>query len=478
MPAPTPTLPATARILSVGQLAEDFAALRETFEGAHAGLYRYTPKAAMDSAFDDIASQLRRPMSALDFYRRLAPLIDRVHDSHTNLTTTIDMRREILRGKPLFPLNLRFVGERAFVERNLSGNGDIPVKGEVLAINGHTMAEILPKVTLGRSTDGFIRHAKFHAMNGVFWFHYHVLVDTSETFRIEVRDPASGRVATYVAEGVSADSIQHGRFAIRKQDVFALEFLDDGRVALMSLPTFGDTALHEKFRDAFATIAAHGSRDLIIDIRDNNGGYDEFNTGLLSYLVDRPYRFYRGFTHVARDKNSLGFTEHAPKDFMGDEDVVRLTPEEWEKAYRERSLPELIDRVNATNRAVGIHEPMKEHRFTGRTYLLVNGGSSSSGAEVPALMHFLGIGTLIGEEPNGAYQGVTAGILLKLFLPNSGFRIIVPLIAYYNAVLPGLYPSRGAPMDFEVAQTIDDALASKDTVLEFTLGLVRSRAAR
>lgn len=107
---------------------------------------------------------------------------------------------------------------------------------------------------------------------------------------------------------------------------------------------------------------------------------------------------------------------------------------------------------------------------------MVDGGSASSGGEIPALLHFLGIGTLVGEEPNAAYQGVTAGILPTLTLPRSGFSLRVPLIAYENAVLPGLHEGRGAPPHFVVEQTLEDSLQGRDTALELTLELIRARA--
>jgi ABC-type transport system substrate-binding protein len=70
---------------------------------------------------------------------------------------------------------------------------------------------------------------------------------------------------------------------------------------------------------------------------------------------------------------------------------------------------------------------------------------------------------------------VTAGILLNLTLPNSRIRQIVSLIAYRNAVLPGVFEGRGAAPDFEVPQTLDDAIAGRDTALDFTLRLIQAR---
>jgi hypothetical protein len=461
--------------LTAALLRDDLRVLRETFEGAHAGLYRYTPKAAMDSAFAAVDAQLTHPMGDVEFGRRLAPLIDLIHDSHTPLVLPAETRRHLVQRERVFPLDLRYDGERAFIERNVSTNRDIPVRGEILAINGRPMSEITPRVLLGRSADGFTRSAKFHPLNRNFWFYYWTLVDTAQTFRIAVRDPASGRTRNFVAAGVPADSMNRGQFSTQRHDSLALEFFQRDSTALLTIPTLGDTALNAKFRGSFAEIRRRGSTSLILDLRDNSGGIDEFNTSLLDYLIDHPYRFYRGFTFVARDTMQLRYTEHTPRDFMGDEDAVRLTPAQWEIAYRMHSLPELIERVNATNLAAGVHGPVKANGFAGRLYVLVNGGSASSAAEVPALLHFLGVGTIAGEETNGCYQGVTAGILLRLVLPHSGIRTIVPLIAYHNAVLPGTFEGRGTQPDFYVPQTLEDALADRDTALEFTLQLIRSR---
>jgi hypothetical protein len=308
------------------ELREDFRVLRSTFEGAHAGLYRYSSKATMDSAFDSVERSLTRPMTELEFYRRLARLIDLIHDSHTPLAPSVRLRRALRRERLVFPLNLRYVGERAFVERNVGPNRAIPIRGEVIAINRRPMSEVTRQVLRGRSTDGAIRRPKFHAMDQSFWIYYTTLVDTSQSFRIEIRDSTSGRTHSYSTPGMPADSLLAGRYTTRKHDQFALEYLDGGRVALMSIPTLADTTLATKFRDGFGEIAKRKIDDLVIDVRDDPGGIDYTNTDLLSHLVERPYRFYRGFTFVARDTSAIALTEHEPRDFMGDEDASTKSP--------------------------------------------------------------------------------------------------------------------------------------------------------
>ena len=143
---------------------------------------------------------------------------------------------------------------------------------------------------------------------------------------------------------------------------------------------------------------------------------------------------------------------------------------------KDRTLAEVLDHNCQTNPAAGIHQP-KPNTFSGNLYLLFNGRSGSSGGEVPALLHFLGVGTLIGEEPNAAYQGTGGGIILTLRLPHSGISTSLPLLAYENAVLPGLFIAHGAPPHFVVGETLEDAIKGRDTALEFTLELIAIRSA-
>jgi hypothetical protein len=474
LPASTAHAQAAPRRSTVSELLDDLSILRQTFEQAHAGLYRYTTKASIDSAFDAIRARLTRPLSELEFYRRLRPLIDLIRDSHSALILSRESQGDIEHAR-VFPLILRYIGDRPYIEANASRNRDIPLRGEVLSINGHRMTDVTPLLLTGRTTDGFIRNPKFHALHSNFWFFYRALVDTSQSFRIVIRPPGSTGSRVWVAEGVPPESLGRVVFRTRTHSTLALDFREEGRIAVLSVPSFSDSGLGTKLNDAFAAIEKRRSSDLIVDVRDNGGGFDEFNTTLLSYLVDHPYRFYRGFSYVVRDTNAIRFTEHTPEDFISDEDLRGMTSEDVAHQYATHTIPALLDRLSATNPAAGVHQPCSAHGFRGRLYVLVNGGSASSGAEVPSLLHFLGVGTLIGESPNGAFQGVTAGVLLRLRLPHSGLVTLVPLIAYHNAVLPGVFEGQAVPMDFEVPQTVDDAIARKDTALEFTLRLIHAR---
>ena len=77
-----------------------------------------------------------------------------------------------------------------------------------------------------------------------------------------------------------------------------LQFYDDGRIARITIRQFGGYADPEKkqgfrgfYKQSLEAIHEKGSTALIIDLRNNGGGEDELGQLLLSYLVDKPFKY-------------------------------------------------------------------------------------------------------------------------------------------------------------------------------------------
>jgi hypothetical protein len=472
------SIPALGQIpqtrLTPTQMKEDLSILRYTFERAHARLYRYSTKAQMDAALDQAERKVGRPMTELEYFRLLAVIIDQVHDAHTSMKPSTALIKYVTKEAKVFPLDVRYADGHAFVEKNLSANAAIPVGGEIVAINGRPMTEITEKVLTVKSADGFNRYPKYEVANVNFWINYLEMVDDAGTFKVEIRDLGANKIAKYDVAGVPAQMMLTGQFELQKHKEFSLEFIAGGQIALMTIPSFGDLALAGRFAEAFRTIKERAIPTLIVDIRENSGGWDELNPELLSYLVLHPFRFYESFAFRAKDWTDLKYVTTEPDDFFNEPDLKSMSAEERKQFVRDHTLAEVLDHNRQTNPAAGLFQS-NDDCFAGQLFLLFNGRSASSGGEVPALLHFQGVGTLIGEESNAAYQGTCGGVIPTLTLPHSGFRITFPLMSYQNAVTPGLFLGRGAPPHFAVAESVADAIRERDTVMEFTLATIARR---
>ena len=184
--APQPAL----KMLTPDELREDFAILRQTLEDAHATIYRYTPKPELDAAFDDTARRLGQPMTDFEFFRRVLPLVDRLHDAHTLLNPSRESLRNVGRYARVFPLDVRYRDGRAYVERNFSEDASVPLGAEVLSINGQAMGELTETVLAARSTDGYNRNSRYEQTNFTFWLYYYELICDTDVFDVLLRDAA------------------------------------------------------------------------------------------------------------------------------------------------------------------------------------------------------------------------------------------------------------------------------------------------
>ena len=122
------------------------------------------------------------------------------------------------------------------------------------------------------------------------------------------------------------------------------------------------------------------------------------------------------------------------------------------------------------------HRP-KPNRFVGNVYFLVNGGSASVTSEFTAVMHTHRVGTFVGDETGGAYEGGNSSSSVGLELPHSKIRVGTPLLYYQLAVAEPKQKGRGTMPDYYVPPNMADMLKGVDTKLNFALNLIRTQTA-
>ena len=123
------------------------------------------------------------------------------------------------------------------------------------------------------------------------------------------------------------------------------------------------------------------------------------------------------------------------------------------------------------SRNLKMQKPRK-NSYSGKVYILINGGSFSVTSEFASVTHYLKRAVFIGEETGGGYYGNNSGTFVIVTLPNSRLNVGIPMLAYYTAVKNYPFKDRGVIPDFKVSPAIEDVLSKKDTVLSFTLELI------
>jgi C-terminal processing protease CtpA/Prc len=109
-------------------------------------------------------------------------------------------------------------------------------------------------------------------------------------------------------------------------------------------------------------------------------------------------------------------------------------------------------------------------RFKGRAFVLISQATASAAMDFAAAIKCFNIATLVGQETRDT--PVSYGDSLSFDLPNSGLLLYVPHKYFIGACSKP--DGHGVIPDYEVKQKPQDSAKGVDTVLEFTLNLIKS----
>jgi C-terminal processing protease CtpA/Prc len=332
---------------------------------------------------------------------------------------------------------------------------------EVISVNGDPMPGIMDKLLSGFLSDGNNKTFKYLEMSKFFSAYYANLIGVTDTFIIGCRD--GDQLLELKAAGIDKSQIERYERLSGSNQPYALSFPAE-RTALLTITSFwmeDDRVGFRKFlKQSFAEINARGIEHLVIDVRNNEGGIDKRGSMLLSYLVDRRFRYYDRL-ETTTNKN-YSFAAHARlPGFYG---IIRLLVSKADSGRY----------VWKHNRNLKTRKPQKQP-FKGKVYVLINGASFSVTAEFAAVTHFLKRATFIGEETGGGYYGNNSGTFVIVTLPNSRLNVGIPMLAYYTAVSGYPYRDRGVMPDHEVNPTVNDMLSARDVVLDYTLRMIHQK---
>lgn len=469
---PTPVRPASSNVptgpVAPSALRADLDLLRRAITESHSGVYRYRSREQIDAAFAAAARRLTAPMDAFGFFRVVAPVIAAIKDGHTRVSLPQAIDTRFRAGAPLLPLRVHVAGNRLYVRGDLrdGGEGGLPLAGrEILSIDGRSARRIVADLTGILEGDGSIPSSRAARLRSLrFNLLYGILYGPTASYRLALRGLPPMRMQGRPYDALTA-AWQRLATAESERPPAELSFVDRGTVATLTIRSFGgfaDTArtrpLGPFIQESFAEMARRNSRALIIDLRGNGGGEDDLGRILLQHLIDHPFTYYHGLFLNGRD---ISFAPHVDR-WPGP------APEEMVQTDNEGRL-RLVRHPN-----LGQHQPA-EHRFGGRIFILMDGGSFSTTAEFLSLAHHYRLATFIGEEAGGGYYGNTSGFVPILTLPNSGLRVAIPLLRYELAV-SGFSPAdRGVPPDRLVVPEIGDLAAGRDRAMELALSLARAR---
>ncbi|HKA17356.1 MAG TPA: S41 family peptidase [Blastocatellia bacterium] len=457
----------TAAPLASAQTQSDFDLMRKALEEAHSGLYRYASKPEMDRVFDTQRAKLSRAMSSAEFLTVLAETIAQIKCGHSGVRQDEELQKELVAARK-FPLQVRLEGPRMIVLFNDTANDQTIRPGmEILEINGRKSDDIVKAILPRLSRDGDIETGRRMSLQQSFPQLFWLSGDRSSEFTIKAQE-GNGKVVSAKLPGVTDDERKNNSNGVNadlkanlaklkwSQGNLSLRFLKDPDIAQIRIDGFGGNDYPKWMEDTFRTLKEKGTKSLIIDLRGNGGGADMYGAMLVSYLTDKPFRY---FDHINVKTINPSFVEYS----------------DWRRD-REPRLRELMKPNPAGGFLVPIEihpgvaeQPAGKYPFLGKVFVLIDGGTFSTAADFCAVTHHLKRATFIGEETGGGYYGNNSGMQTVLTLPNSKVRVRIPMYEYWNAV-PGYDGTRrGTRPDRVIETKVGNLLKGIDEQLNVAL---------
>ena len=232
----------------------------------------------------------------------------------------------------------------------------------------------------------------------------------------------------------------------------------------MRIATFDNEQLRSKKIDfkkflatSFKDIETSRMNNLILDLRGNGGGTDEFGKALFSYFINRPFVYYESLT---MNKERFDFFKYTS---MPD----AKTPKGMLKA----NVDGKFDNIQHPN--VGQQNPSLP-TYSGNIFVLIDGGCFSTTSECISMLDCHTPAIFIGEESGGGYYGNCSGPTPEFRLPNTKVSVEMPLMKYAMAVKGYASFDRGLIPDHVVIPTVRDKIENRNVELEFATTLIRN----
>lgn len=430
-------------VFSTNELKADLKYLKTKLENNHPGLYLYSSKPTIDKVFDSLENSVSKPLTELEFYRHITIISSIIKDGHSIILPSEGVTNSQGNTVNFLPYHFVILNNQLFMDMVCTGDNSIPVGSEIISINNMDAAEIIRQLSERQVRDGNNQTYPLWIISNYFRQYYSFIFGHPANYAINYK--INGQANTVSIKALPKDSIYFYRqknypgktFSNLPNEGLKLKIDNDNKYAVLTIKDFHNDVLKKEFKQNFDKVIAsyfeqinnNKTENLVLDLRNNQGGDIENGVYLLSYLLDKPFSVVQEYNCV--DNNEV---QHC------------IGP------------------------SLGQHNP-KPNNFKGKLYVLINGGSFSNSGIVASCLQANQRATFIGQE-TGGNPNVITGFIKEIKLPNTKIQVQIPTKQFVitnkaNNNGQGVMPTK------PVIPKLADILEDKDTELDYTVDLIK-----
>jgi C-terminal processing protease CtpA/Prc len=495
--------------VSVEKLKKDVDFAYNKLQKLQPALYWYVSKEKLDFKFDSLKTTITKPLTSLEFYKKITPVINEIRQGHlgiypnSKIYTKKETKEMVKKGMgPFSQFEFMMFDDQLYVAKNNSVDSTIVVGSQIVSIDSVSTAKLLKDYRKLMTSDGFnttfYKHQlpkKFSSFyvydNGVkdsllyefkfndstknVWIKRKKVAETKTTAKDSVVKKQTKEEKKKVVLANKKKRIYNSKFGydpVQKEFQRSLSFIEkDSAVAVLKIKSFSIGNYEPFYKEAFKRIKDNKSSTLILDLRDNPGGRLSEINQLYSFVADSSIAF-------ADKSEVVSKTSFLKRDYFGGGIVTNFLKTLAYPVYvsyiylKVKKEDEKYYFITRESKA----KPLPENRFEGKMYVLIDGGSFSASSIISSNLKGSGRATFVGEETGGAFNGTVAGQMPIVELPNSKVKIRVGLMkiaAHYKTEEQG----HGIRPDIEIIPTLEDKIKGNDPEMDWILENIKKNKA-
>lgn len=453
------------------QMHADLEKFKTALIKVHPGTYTHQSPEEFEELIENLKFETSKPLEAKAFYRIVLRLIAGIHDGHTQ-AYTFGKLGNVINNQKRLPFKVYIRDERIFILKDMSSQ-KIPEGSEVIAIDGNLSNGILQEVLKHYSSDGKRHNGMYHWLGNPYRPFYRIYPEiyvARPSYDVAYRDYNTRKIVLAKVDAIpkdmyeKIDSVKYGHaktaeenlmFDINKQKGYAYM-----KIGLFIKDGFDDpeNIYPDFYKKCFKEISHGKIQNLIIDLRNNGGGKASNAAYLLQYFIDKPVKPAKEIITLGNDAHFLETTG----DTLNLDNYFGLMQKN-DGTFRVTKSEVLRDLM--------VYDPIKEYNYTGKLFVLINGGTTSAAGIAAGLLREYTNAVFIGEETYG-YAGISNGVRqISIMGDHTETAIYLPLL-HAEYAMDAHVQKRSVVPNYQVSNSVQDILNNTDAVLNFVLNNV------
>ncbi|WP_314243379.1 S41 family peptidase [Empedobacter tilapiae] len=509
--------------IDTDKLRKDVDFTKEKLLRKHVDIDLYYSKETIANRLDSFKNTIQQPMKPNDFSRELSKVVSSFGHGHTVVTSfsrkiTKETKKKYKDSKgPMNLLEFKSLDNHLYLNKNNSKDSTLVLQAEILSINGIKFQDYYNLYNNYRKGDGYITTlSKYMYGNSYLRFVSNEIGVQDSIFisfqkndsvftkivKREYKEKKDKSFKKNSLDTIQKKSNEEQKFAklSKEQKLKRKQLLDhkkkvkkyfayssfskeyqreisfpdknDSTTVVLKIKTFSLGNSKKAYPFIFDSINKLNVKNLILDVRNNGGGYVRDANYLYSFLTTRNQR-QAVMTDKMRVNSKFGLMKNYFQSFGVIGNTLGLPLAVYK--YSESIIKTKKEKDGYYYKVTGKKDfLLQPERYKGNLYVLTNGMSYSATSILSAALQNEGKAIFVGEETGGDYNGTVAGSFNDFKLKNSKLKIYYGMIDFKPNTSRDL-KGRGIIPDVPIEITFDDVVKRKDTQLDWILSDIKNK---